>query len=241
MQLRLTHCRELKKIQLGLFFLLLLGLTLLLPLFRATAANAQTQTGTLTINTPDLAFGQKLSFNADGLSAGEKVAIWVSDPAGNAYSYGFVNASAAGEVINFSPNYVITSGTPGTWSLTIQGLTSGLTGFVNFTLRAPTLNASAINVGDRIILFLLGGAYWNPGEKVDFWITGPGGEVVGNFPSAKGHTVSYIWATNLGTLPKSPDEGNLLAVGTTGSIPSFTITAYGNTSKYTAIVTLVRP
>jgi hypothetical protein len=239
MQSRLAFQSGFKRTQLRIFFLVLIGLALLMPAFMLKPAKAQS--GTLTINTPSISYGQRLSFSATGLTAGEKVSIWVSDPAGKAYSYGFVNADNLGNVTNFSPAYVVTAGTTGTWSLTIQGLTSSLTGFVNFTLRTPTLDAAAITVGDQIILFLVGGAYWNPGEKVDFWVTGPKGEVIGSFPSIKGHTVRYIWATNLGNLPKSPDDGNLLAVAYVGSAPEFfNITAYGNISKQTVVITLRR-
>jgi len=231
-----------KKSRLSILLAVLVLLALFIPAFIAKPAKAQE--GVIVIHNPVLTYGSRITVSLAGYNPGEKIALWVTLPDSSVASWGYVNATAAGTVVQYTnPDYYVggrpedyykgaTAGTPGTWVFTARGSVSGLTLSANFTLQAPTLVADGI-VLNKSVLFLFTGRNWFPGEKVTFWVTYGNGVGV-NFPSLAGHSVSYVWAKGDGSLSASPDDGNILiSPNTTPGL--LRVTASGNKSGFLSI------
>jgi hypothetical protein len=201
---------------------LLLGMAL--TLFVATPANAAS--ATLTVNSKQLNLGDSIVISGAGFAPGEKIAFWLTDPAGTAHNSAYLNADNFGNFSMFqNKNYPVVSGV-GTWYATVQGLTSGLTAVDSFQVLTPTLKAAGIVVGPNVVV-PFSGVNWEFGERVQVWITDHvTGKVYGS------NNVSYAWATTTGQIPASP--GLLLFFpGTAGT---YDLTVHGLTSNFTQVI-----
>jgi hypothetical protein len=208
--------------------LLVTFLVLSLALTAFTAAPAHAAAATLTVVNPKIALGDGLTISGTGFASGEKIALWVTTPDGRALDGAYLNASADGTFSNFSnPEYTF-QGSPGTWHVTVQGLTSGQIASAQFEVLAPTLQATGLVLGPLVVV-LFSGEGWLKGDRVQIWITDP---ATGKVYSSQS---SYAWATTNGEIPASPGlvivfEGkpgtyDITVAGTTNVIKSVSFTA----------------
>ncbi len=204
----------------SLLLTLALLFTLFLTVFTVAPAHAESS---LSLDSSTIRYGQRLSLSGNGFEAGEKIAIWATGPFRTVVSMGYLNAGNDGSFSAFSPVYTISSGTPGDWVVTVEGISSGNSSSVAFTLLNPTLSiVDSFNLDDTIVVVTFEGAYWYPGEKINAWVTDGIGTVV---------SVGYYYANADGTMPASPWIG-FYYPGTAGS---YKVTAYGNTSGQTLV------
>jgi hypothetical protein len=211
---------------------LLLAVTFLMlgtvmTLFMASPVRAAS--ATLTVTTKEVNLGDTFAISGTGFSAGEKIAIWVTSPAGKAFDSAYLNADNLGNFDQFkNKDYSIVSGV-GTWHVTVKGLTSGLTASDTFQVLAPTVKAAAILLGPLVVV-AFSGERWEYGERVQLWITDPKtGAVYGET------NISYAWATTGGDIPASPG----LILFFEGTAGTYNLTVYGTTSGVTEVVPVV--
>jgi hypothetical protein len=207
---------KLRLLVIALFF----SLTLL-GLFAAKPA-AAASTGQLSVNNPSVGLGQHVSLNGSGFLPGEQVAVWLTSPNGDAFSYGRVYAydgTFSGYTNSWADDALIY---PGIWQVTAQGLNSGEQAFSSFTMLHPSLQASASAVGNGMNEITIDAANWYHGERMTLWVTDMAGNVA---------YVGYAWVYRDGSVIDGKTFDVALAAGT------YRLTAYGNTSGVTTVST----
>lgn len=196
-----------------LFSAVLLGLTAAKPV--SAAANSQ-----ISVNNPAVAFGKHVSLNGSGFMAGEQVAVWLTSPNGNAFSYGRVYAydgTFSGYTNSWADDALIY---PGTWTVTAQGLTSGEKAYSRFNMVRPSLQAWDTAMGNGMGEITIDASNWYPGERMTLWVTDMSGNVA---------YVGYAWVYRDGSVIDGKSFDVSLAAGT------YRLTAYGNTSGATMV------
>jgi len=210
--------------------LLLTTMALLFSLSSIFVAIPSASAAGISMSKSNYRLGESLIVSGTGFATGEKIALWLTGPSGNAYAAQYLNASSGGTFENFpvgggntdGNNIVVVSGS-GTWYLTAKGLTSGTTAITNFSVRAPTLVAQGVTIGNVLLIFFAGNS-WYPNEKVTLWASGADGKAVSG---------GYTWADGNGSIPDVTVPG--LSYTFTGSSGDFALTAQGSVSGYRAI------
>lgn len=199
----------------ALFSLALLGLTTVKPAAAATS-------GQISVNNSAVGLGKHVSLNGSGFLPGEQVAVWLTSPNGDAFSYGRVYAydgTFSGYTNSWSDDALIY---PGTWQVTAQGLTSGEQAYASFTMVHPSLRAWTTAIGNGMNEITIDTANWYPGERMTLWVTDMSGNVA---------YVGYAWVYRDGSVIDGKSFDVALAPG------MYRLTAYGHTSGVTTVTT----
>lgn len=201
-----------------------LTLGMVLTMFVATPAHAAS--ATLTVTTKEVNLGGSIGISGTGYAAGEKIALWVTDPVGKAFDSAYLNADSKGNFDQFmNKDYYVGSGI-GIWHVTVKGLTSGATASDTFEVMSPRLRAAGLVIGPLVVV-AFSGDRWEYGERVQVWITDPKtGKVYGET------NITYAWATTNGEIPAAPG----LVIFFVGSAGTYDLTVHGMTSNVTGVV-----
>jgi uncharacterized repeat protein (TIGR01451 family) len=160
--------------------------------------------------------GAHVKLAADYFSPEEKVEFWYTGADGKSVSLGYVWADKQG---NVSFEFGTANLPAGVYSISGSGYFSRAQGTSVLTVKDGTQNLTPrqanLKVGQSV---KLAGNCFAPGEKVDYWYTGPDGKSV---------SLGYAWANDKGEVSLSFDA--------TGRTPGeYTVVARGNQTGISA-------
>lgn len=208
--------KNLRLLLVGLLFSISMFGLLTVPFTTAHAAN----NAGVSINNPTVGLGMHVSVNGVGFMPDEQVAVWLTSPAGQTYSYGRVYAydgTFSSYTNDWADDALIM---PGTWRLTAQGITSGTTAYTSFRMLSPSMGVDPAPLGDGMTRLNLNASHWYPGEKVTLWLTDMTGNTL---------YVGYAWVYRDGSIIDGKSFDVALAGG------NYRLSAHGNTSGITTV------
>ena len=210
---------------------IVLALALLLSMLLTAIPAQADDTGALTVDTPYVTYGQRVTITGKGFAPGEIILIWVTlstsdgKPAGEAVQ---VITNVKGEFLKYQPdNLIQVMTTPGVYYVTVEGTTSKIRAVGSVTLLAPTLQADANVNSNGTVALTFKGANFYVGENIALWVTDANGKV---------YDLGYVFANQDSTMPAPPKDTAIWVVR--GATLPLVLSAYGNTSQQTVITTL---